>query len=142
MMKTRTEVLEALKGIDLVEDFSLRERSMMADSLRPEEFADGEVIVREGDTDGRFFIVTQGNVVAKANGRKLATFGPGQYFGEVALIDRGPRTATVSAVGAVATLSVASFTFRPLLKSNPDLQHKLLLKLCERLRAADKRLIG
>lgn len=139
-MRTRAEILDALKNIDLFGDLSRKELTVLADCLREEEFKDGEDIVNEGDTDGRFFIVSSGTAVARVNGKKLSTVSKGQWFGEIALIDRGPRTATVTAQGPVTTLSIASFTFRPILKEHPEMQHKLLLKLCERLRAADKRL--
>jgi len=141
-MPSKADVVNMLKGIDLFTDLSKKELSTMADCLRPLSHSDGEVIVSEGDTDARFFIVTSGSATASVNGKKLATFTPGNYFGEISLIDRGPRTATVKANGATETLSAASFSFRPMLKANPEMMHKLLVKLCERVRALDKRLVG
>jgi len=138
----QAEVIELLKGIDLFANLSRKELITVARCLRPIDHDSGEAIVREGDGDGRFFIVTSGSAVATATGKRLATFGPGQYFGEISLIDRGPRTATVTASGPVSTLSAASFTFRPVLKEHPDMMLKLLVKMCERVRVLDKRLIG
>jgi CRP-like cAMP-binding protein len=141
-MRTRAEQSEVLKEIDLFSDFNRKELATLAECLRPEVYEDGEDIVREGERDGRFFIIVSGTAVARVGGKKLATMGPRQYFGEIALIDRGPRTATVTAVGPVVTLSAASFTFRPILKEHPDLQYKLMIKLCEKVRVADRRLVG
>ncbi len=141
-MKTKAEIIDLLKAIDLFADLSKKELSLLASSMRPESYAAGQEIVREGETDGRFFVLTSGTAVARANGKKLSTIGIGQCFGEIALIDRGPRTATVVAAEPVEAMSVACFTFRPVLKANPDLQYKLMLKLCERLRVADRHLVG
>jgi CRP-like cAMP-binding protein len=141
-MPSQAEVIDLLKTTDLFADLTRRELAAVASSLRPLTHVDGEQIVAEGDSDGRFFIVLSGTAVAMAGTKKLATFGAGSYFGEISLIDRGPRTATVIASGTVETLSVASFTFRPLLKEHPDMMRKLLVKMCERVRALDKRLIG
>ena len=141
-MPTQAEVIALLKGIDLFADLSRKEYALMADCLRPMSHDDGEEIVVEGASDGRFFIVTSGTVIAWKGDKKLATFGSGQYFGEISLIDRGPRTATVTASGAVTTLSAASFSFRPMLKANPEMVHKLLVKMCERVRVLDSRLVG
>ena len=70
----------------------------------------------------------------------VAEFGPGEYFGEVAMIDRQPRTATVTAAEPLRTLSLASISVRPVLREHPDIALKMLEKLCARLRSADARL--
>jgi CRP/FNR family transcriptional regulator, cyclic AMP receptor protein len=141
-MPSKSDVSALLKGIDLFADLSKKELSLLADCLRPGSHNDKEEIVVEGGTDARFFVITSGNVAASANGKRLGTMGPGQYFGEISLIDRGPRTATVTAVGPVTTLSAASFSFRPILKQNPDMMLKLLVRMCERVRSLDRRLVG
>ena len=70
----------------------------------------------------------------------MAQFGPGNYFGEMAMIDRQPRSATVTADEDLATLSLASISVRPLLREHPDIALKMLEKLCARLRATDAKL--
>ena len=70
----------------------------------------------------------------------LAEFGPGNYFGEMAVIDRQPRSATVTAIEDLHTLSLASITLRPVLLEHPDITLKLLEKVVARLRATDARL--
>lgn len=65
--------------------------------------------------------------------------GPGEFFGEMALIDEGPRTATVIAVTPMTALGIAAWDFRALVKSRPNMAWKLLVHLTSRLREAQKR---
>ncbi len=66
--------------------------------------------------------------------RTVATLGPGDFFGELSLIDRGPRSATVVAQTTLKTLSLVSWEFMPLLDRNPSIARKLLIVVCKRLR--------
>ena len=72
---------------------------------------------------------------AHVNGHVVNMLGPGQHFGEYAVIDREPRTASVTATNDVLAYSLASITLRPLLKEEPEITYRLLLNACERLRA-------
>ena len=70
----------------------------------------------------------------------MAEFGPGNYFGELAMIDRQPRSATVTAAEDLHTLSLASISIRPVLREHPEIAFKMLEKLAARLRATDAKL--
>ena len=70
----------------------------------------------------------------------MAEFGPGSYFGELAMIDRQPRSATVTAAEELHTLSLASISIRPVLREHPEISFKMLEKLAARLRATDAKL--
>jgi CRP/FNR family transcriptional regulator, cyclic AMP receptor protein len=80
-------------------------------------------------------MIVSGGAEVVANGHAVNTLGPGQHFGEYAVIDRQPRSASMVATTDVSAYSLASMTLRPLLRSEPELSYRLLLNVCERLRA-------
>ena len=129
-----------LRAVDLFEDLEPRELDVLANVARDYHFAPGEVVVAEGDQSGRFHLIVSGQASASVGGREVAQFGPGNYFGEMAMIDRQPRSATVTADEDLATLSLASISVRPLLREHPEIALKVLEKLCARLRATDAKL--
>jgi len=83
-------------------------------------------------------VIVDGDAQVLVNGRFVLRLGPGQFFGELALLDDEPRSATVAAMNQLSTLSIAAFNFRSLLKSNASITYKVLLALCHRLRAAER----
>jgi CRP/FNR family cyclic AMP-dependent transcriptional regulator len=131
---------ESLRAVDLFSDLEPRELDVLANMARDYQFAPGEVVVAEGDRSGRFHLVVEGHAVTTVGDKPVAELGPGDYFGEVAMIDRQPRTATVTATDDLRTLSLASISVRPMLREHPDIALKLLEKVCARLRAADAQL--
>src|SRR5262249_20681874 len=98
-------------------------------------FAEGETVTEEGTPGGRFHVIQTGAVRVVANGRTRATLGPGEYFGELSLIDGEPRSATVVATEPLTTISIAEWNLRPLLKTQPSISYKLLVVMCRRARA-------
>src|SRR4029079_12916299 len=92
----------------------------------------GTVIIREGNTGGEFFIVIEGTIEVKRKGRRLARLGPGDYLGEIALIDHGPRTATAMVETEARLLVLASREFHSMLASDPRDQKKNLTSVCAR----------
>ena len=141
-MPSQAQVIELLRGIDLFADLSRKELSTIANCLRPLEHEDGEEIVTEGDGDGRFFIVMDGTAIASAHGKRLATFGPGQYFGEISLMDGGPRTATVVAETNLTTLALSRKDFSALLQSEPKVTVGLLKHASALLRRLERPAAG
>ena len=129
--------LEMLGGVELFTECSKRELGQILAVAKEIEFDAGQDICVEGEPSGRFYLILDGTVAVKQRGRTMATLGEGDYFGEIALIDGQPRTATCTAVTPVNTLAIAQFNFVPLLKEHAGLSHKLLLHLCSRLRAAE-----
>jgi CRP/FNR family transcriptional regulator, cyclic AMP receptor protein len=134
--------IDALASVDLFQGLTRKELTEVAGLLKPFRFRAGEALMEAGDRSGRFYLLTSGSAVVIVNGRRRLTIGPGDYVGEVAVIDEGPRTATVLAETDVETLSLASFNLRALLKTNATLSYKLLIETCKRLRAADANLFG
>jgi len=101
----------------------------------------GKVVVQEGASGHEFFLILEGQATVRRNGRKVATLGPGQYFGELALLDRSPRNATVEADTAMTLIVVGQREFSGLLDEIPGLAHKILRSMATRLREADARAV-
>jgi CRP-like cAMP-binding protein len=132
----RVPVFEELAGDDL---------RRVADVSVPRQFAAGEVVFREGDDSDTCYVVRSGHARAireHADGRQitLATFGPGDIFGELAMFDAERRSATVEATDDLQVLGILGADMRRLLRRHPDIAVKLVIALGRRLRAANERL--
>src|SRR3954471_11225494 len=117
----------------------------VADVAVPRSFRGGEVVFREGDDSDTCYVVRSGHARAvreHADGRQitLATFGPGDIFGELAMFDDERRSATVEAVDDLDVLGIPGVDMRSLLVRFPDIAVKLVIALGRRLRAANERL--
>ncbi len=99
----------------------------------------GKVLCEEGKVGREFFFIIDGTASVRRGGRKAATLGPGQYFGELSLLDRQPRSATVTAEMPMRLLLLDQRRFSGLLDDIPGLAHKLLVAMAGRLREADAR---
>jgi CRP-like cAMP-binding protein len=99
----------------------------------------GKVVVEEGTVGREFFLILEGQAVVRRGGRKVALLGPGQYFGELALLDRAPRNATVVAETEMALLVLGQREFSGVLDGLPVVSMKLLQAMAHRLREADAR---
>ena len=132
----RVPVFEALRPEDLVR---------VADVAVPRSFRGGEIVFRENDDSDTCYVVRSGHARAvreHADGRQitLATFGPGDIFGELAMFDDERRSATVEAVDALDVLGIPGVDMRALLTRHPEIAVKLVISLGRRLRAANERL--
>ena len=102
------------------------------------EAPEGKVLTREGESGWEFFVVAAGTATARRGNRKVATIGPGSFFGEMALIDQGPRSATVTADTDMHLLVLSSRSFSELLDEVPTVGRRVLAGMAERLRAAER----
>jgi CRP/FNR family cyclic AMP-dependent transcriptional regulator len=127
-----------LAGVPLFADLSVKELRDVAALAKLVHYADGEVIVEEDTAGARFFVLQSGTARVVRNGRTRATLGPGAYFGELAVLDGGPRSASVLASSPIEAWSIASFNFRALVTAHPKIASKLLVHLAERLRDAER----
>lgn len=111
-----------------------RALKQLAKMLREHVFDRGSEIAVEGSRSGSgmFFIIDSGTATVSRNGQTLSTLGPGDWFGELALITRGPRTATVIADEELRCRSLASFEFRPFVQEHGDVAWRMLEVLVER----------
>ena len=101
-------------------------------------FPAGETIAKEGAGGAAFFVIDSGEAVVTVHGREVATLGRGDHFGEVALIDDGARSATVTATSDVVCFGLTYWEFRPLVQHNPKLAWNLLQEFAKRLRSAQE----
>jgi CRP-like cAMP-binding protein len=99
----------------------------------------GVVLCEEGSVGREFFYIVEGTATVKRGGRRVTSLGAGRYFGELSLLDRRPRNATIISETPMKLLVLDQRRFNGLLDSTPGMAHKLLVAMTERLREADKR---
>ena len=136
------EWVDVLRGIPLFAPLSKRHVKRIANLARPRRFAANSPIVTKGQPGESFFVILDGEATLRLPGRKSVTLGAGDSFGELALLDGGPRTATVIAKSSVLTMSIARRSFLKLLKSDSELALGLLKVMAERLREANQEGVG
>ena len=130
-----------LQQIDLFSGLDRKDLQSLANSFKEVAFKPGDEIVGQHKGGVGFFVVKEGKAIVTISGEQVATFGPGDHFGEVALIDEGARTATVTAETDVRCYGLTSWAFRPLVEHNPSVAWKLLQIMARRLRETQQRTI-
>ena len=130
---------EQLQRIDLFSDLDRKDLQALANSFKDVSFRAGEEIVSENRGGVGFFIVAEGTAKVSVRGKEVATLRQDDHFGEVALIDEGARTATVTAETDVRCYGLTSWAFRPLVEHNPTIAWKLLRMMARRLRETQER---
>lgn len=100
----------------------------------------GQIIVTQGTPGQAFYLILAGRVSIERDGKVLGAFGPGDFFGEMSLLDSAPRSATIRAIEQTRCLMLSSWDFKTLIERNPSIAIKLLEVLSRRLRVADERL--
>lgn len=130
---------ELLRNVSLFSGLDDRELESLADEFNERRFSAGDKIALEGEGGLMFFVLESGEASVEIHGEEVATLGPGASFGEIALIDRRPRTATVTARSDIKAYGLPVFVFRPFVESRPDVAWKLLEGMADRLEAAESR---
>ncbi len=116
-----------LKQVPLFSDLNQRQLGRLERLFRERRLEPGMSAVREGHMSGiGFFIVTEGTAIVTVGGEQVATLGPGDHFGELAMINEGERTATVTAETQVVCLEIPFWDFKEFALKNPDVTWKLL----------------
>ena len=134
-----TDAVEMLGNVPLFSGIGRRELKRLADRMSERTFAEGEIAVEEGRGGAGFWLIRDGSATVSVAGQIVRTLGPGEYFGEIALLDDGPRTATVTAGTDMRCLGMASWEFRPFVLDHPELALTMLQTLARRLREAEAR---
>ncbi len=129
----RSEHLDALASIPLFGRLSQKRLLRVLDSTQKVDFPAGEVIVTEGERGKGFYVIERGTATVTVDSIERTTLAPGAYFGEVAVIDGGPRTATVTAATRVSTLEISPAAFKKLLDDEPTISGAIAEELVAKL---------
>ena len=127
---------ETLSNVPLFSGLEPRDLDRIADSFKQRNYAAGDKIANEGSGGAGFFVIGEGTAKVTVHGEERATLGPGDYFGEIALIDEGTRTASITAATDVTAYGLTSWEFKPFVEDHPQVAWALLKTLAQRLRAA------
>ena len=127
---------KALQRVPLFADLTTREVQQIARLFKERRFSQGETVIQEGSGGAAFFVIESGEATVFIRGKKHSTLKPDDYFGEIALIDEGPRMATITASSDLVCYGVTYWDFRPLVEANGVIGWKLLQRMAQMLRAA------
>jgi CRP/FNR family transcriptional regulator, cyclic AMP receptor protein len=128
-----------LSKIWLFSTATTKERRVLRQALEEVTVKPGRVLCEEGTVGSEFFLIVSGEASVRHNNRKVRTLGPGQYFGELALIDRQPRSATVVADTDMDLLVLGQREFNSVLVTMPELSRKMMIAMAARVRDADQK---
>lgn len=131
--------IDLIRGVPLFSDLDEKTTKRLAGEFAERHFAEGATIAAEGSDGLNFFIVASGEATVSVQGAHVRTLGPGASFGEVALVDKSARTATVTAATPMVAYALPVWSFRPFVEERPDLAWKLLEFLAALLREAESR---
>jgi CRP-like cAMP-binding protein len=129
--------LDHLAEVPLFSALSRKELALVARRAEDVKVQPGKVLVTEGSTGSEFFVIIGGNAKVSRRGRKVATLGPGAAFGELALLDKAPRNATVTAETPMELVVLGQREFGGIVDEVPGFARKLLAGMARRLRDAD-----
>jgi CRP/FNR family transcriptional regulator, cyclic AMP receptor protein len=130
--------IDVLQNVWLFSACTSKELGRIASLVDEAEVPKGATLTKEGAVGKEFFAVADGNATAKLRGKKIASYGPGDFFGEMALIDQGPRSATITADSPMKLYVLDSRSFSTLIDRHPAVARKILRGLAGRLRKAEK----
>ena len=133
-----SDPVEALERVPLFTGLDRREVEQIARLFKVRRFVGGETVVREGSGGAAFFLIDSGAATISIRGAERGTLQPGDYFGEIALIDEGTRMATITASGDLVCFGLTFWEFRPLVHDNGAIAWKLLQSMAKMLRAAQQ----
>jgi len=136
-MAKRDEFTEHLASVPLFSACSKKDLQAVAKRAEDVHVDAGKVLVSEGAAGAEFFVILEGQAKVARHGQDVATLGPSDFFGDLALLDRAPRNATITAVTPMELVVLGQREFSALIDEVPGFAHKLLAGLARRLRAYD-----
>jgi CRP-like cAMP-binding protein len=125
---------DVLKNVPLFAGLDDRELSEIAAQMRERRFGAGDTVTQEGAGGAGFFVVESGEAEVTVDGSQRGTIGPGDYFGEIALLTGSDRTATIVAKSDMVCWGMTPWDFRPLVESNSTIAWKLLTAMADKLK--------
>lgn len=138
----RQSYLDHLSSVRLFSACSKKELQAVARASDEVDLPAGRTLCEQGSTGREAFVIIEGTAEVRRNNKKVATFGPGDCVGELALIDHGPRTATVTAATDMKVLVIGAREFAGIIDDVPPIAHKLLKALAARIRDLDAKTYG
>src|SRR3954468_15738537 len=141
-MSRRSDFLQHLARVPLFAALSRKELQLVARRGEDISVKAGKVLVTEGEMGHQYFVILGGNATVTRRGRRIATLGPGAGFGELSLLARQPRNATVTAATDMELVVLGQREFAGLIDDVPGFARKLLGTLANRVREADAKTIG
>jgi CRP/FNR family transcriptional regulator, cyclic AMP receptor protein len=139
LRRMATAPVELIKNVPLFSDLDDRELRQVAQSMKERTFSAGDVVTEEGKGGVGFFVIDDGNAKVSVGGQQRGELGPGDYFGEIALIADIDRTATITAESELRCYGMTFWDFRPLVGNNASIAWKLLQAMAQRLKQAEQR---
>ena len=131
--------IELIRGVPLFADADDKFLDRLAGEFIERTYAPGETITEEGEAGRTFVVIESGEATVTVHGQEVGKLGPGDAFGEMALIDKSARSATVKAEGEVHGYQLPVWSFRPIVESHPEMAWALLEALAQRVRTAESR---
>lgn len=136
MASADREAVELLSNVPLFSELSKKELQSFASAAKEVRHRPGAVLAREGDSGLGFFLIVEGTAAVSIGGKPRGKMGPGDFFGEIALLEGGPRTATVTAETPIRVIGLTQWVFRRIVEQNPSVAMKMLKVMASRLRTA------
>ena len=124
---------DTLKKVPLFAGLDNKELKQIASSMRERRFKPGDTLTQEGASGVGFFVVEEGEAEVTVGGQARGSVGPGDYFGEIALINESPRTATLTARTDMVCYGMTPWDFKPLVESNSTIAWKLLTAMADKM---------
>lgn len=129
--------IEILRRVPLFADLSDDQLEQISLLFKERHFSAGETVVKEGADGAAFFVIESGEAAVSVAGAGRANLMPGDYFGEIALIDEGVRSATITALSDLVCYGLTLWEFRPLVIENGAIGWTLMQSLAKKLRSAE-----
>jgi CRP/FNR family cyclic AMP-dependent transcriptional regulator len=137
-MAAQDAKVELLERVPLFATMSHDQLEELSGIVHEVDVRPGDILTHEGRHEGYFFVVVEGSVGIDRGGHTVNTLGPGDFLGEIALLDGGPRTATATAVTDSRLLSLEHQAFDDLMEESPSIRAAVLEAVGQRLRAMDE----
>lgn len=134
----KTDTADMLARVPLFQELTKKELSALAGAAKEVNHPAGAILAKEGDQGLGFFLIAEGTAKVSVDGRTRRKLGPGDSFGEISLLDEGPRTATVTAETPVRLYGITSWVFKRVVSENPAVAMKLLKTMASILRTSSR----
>jgi CRP/FNR family transcriptional regulator, cyclic AMP receptor protein len=136
MIRRMAAPVDILRKVPLFAELGDRELKRLAEHFKERMFPEGSAVTTEGATGIGFFIIGDGSATVSIGGEERTTLGPGDFFGEIALVDEGTRSATIVAATDLLCYGLTAWEFRPFVEEHPQVAWPMLKTLARRLREA------